>query len=198
MRIGNLAARLGVHLPADRRRSKGSAGQLIEQWLGATAKSLSMPDFPALGVELKTIPINANGRPAESTHVCAATLRPAPGDNFAASCVARKLSRVLWCPLEAASTIPLAERRIGSARMWSPSDDQWLKIRLDWEELTDLIAFGQVNAITARHGEVLQLRPKGASSRETVAAVGPDGSIIQTNPRGFYLRPGFTATVLNS
>lgn len=196
MRIGALAGQIGATLPADPRRTKGSAGQLIELWLGGTAGSLSMPDFPALGVELKTIPINANGRPAESTHVCTATLVPQPGEHFADSCVSRKLARVLWCPVESASAAPLAERRIGFARLWSPDRDQWSRIQADWEELTEMIAFGQVNSITARQGDVLQLRPKGANSRETVAAIGPDGTIMQTNPRAFYLRPDFTSQIL--
>ncbi|MDI8106950.1 hypothetical protein MJN85_30220, partial [Salmonella enterica subsp. enterica serovar Anatum] len=37
------------------------------------------------------------------------------------------------------------------------------QLRLDWEELMDMIVLGQVERITARHGEVLQLRPKAAN-----------------------------------
>jgi DNA mismatch repair protein MutH len=194
--VGELAAALGFALPHDPRRSKGSVGQIAEIALGATAKSLSIPDFPALGIELKTIPLKPNGRPSESTHVCTATLAPLPGARFNDSCVFHKLSRVLWLPVEYAHERPLSERRFGPAKLWSPSVAQWQLLRADWEEIHELICCGAVHSITARFGEVLQLRPKGANARATVSAIGPRGQIVQTNPRAFYLRPTFTATII--
>ncbi|NIR59038.1 MAG: DNA mismatch repair protein MutH, partial [Gammaproteobacteria bacterium] len=59
--LGALAGGAGVAVPTDSRRSKGWAGQLIESHLGATAGSLSEPDFQLIGVELKTLPVSANG-----------------------------------------------------------------------------------------------------------------------------------------
>ena len=70
MRLGQLARRLEQSLPADTLRCKGRVGELVEQALGATAGTLDQPDFPGLGVELKTIPVDARGRVRESTHVC--------------------------------------------------------------------------------------------------------------------------------
>ena len=35
-----------------------------------------------------------------------------------------KLSRVLWVPVEGARHIPLAERRVGSPLLWSPSEEE--------------------------------------------------------------------------
>lgn len=49
---------------------------------------------------------------------------------------------------------------------------------MDWEELMDLIVLGQVERITARHGEVLQLRPKAANSKALTEAVGARGEPI--------------------
>ena len=60
----------------------------------------------------------------------------------------------------------------------------------------EYLQFGRVAALTARHGEVLQVRPTAASSRELTEAVSQDGGRFMTNPRGFYLRPAFTANVL--
>ena len=59
---------------------------------------------------------------------------------------------------------------------------------MDWEELMDLIVLGEVERITARHGEVLQLRPKAANSKALTEAIGARGEIILTLPRGFYLK----------
>ncbi len=46
---------------------------------------------------------------------------------------------------------------------------------MDWEELMDLIVLGEVERITARHGEVLQLRPKAANSKALTEAIGAHG-----------------------
>jgi DNA mismatch repair protein MutH len=41
------------------KRDKGWIGILLELWLGASAGSKPEQDFAALGVELKTIPIDS-------------------------------------------------------------------------------------------------------------------------------------------
>ena len=195
--VAHVATTVGVRIPDDPRHNKGTVGQLVELALGATAKSLSEPDFPQLGVELKTIPIGNNGRPRESTHVCVANLLPAPGERFEDSCVFRKLARVLWLPVEADPAIVLPDRRFGMATLWSPTDDDWHALMADWDEIMEQVRFGHVQSITARHGEVLQLRPKGRSARDLVRAIGPDGTPIATNPRAFYLRPRFTLQAIH-
>jgi DNA mismatch repair protein MutH len=60
----------------------------------------------------------------------------------------------------------------------------------------ELIALGKVDSITARHGEVLQLRPKAANSQTLTESIGPDGQIQLSNPRGFYLKIAFTQQIL--
>ena len=110
--------------------------------------------------------------------------------------VRNKLSRVLWIPVEGEREIPLAERRVGSPLIWSPSEEEERQLQTDWEELMELIVLGQVEKITARHGEVLQLRPKAANSRVLTEAYGASGKLIKTLPRGFYLRTQFTARIL--
>ena len=62
--IGELAAALGVPAPPLGVRGKGKVGGLIERALGASSGSAARPDFPALGVELKTIPVDPARRPA--------------------------------------------------------------------------------------------------------------------------------------
>ncbi len=107
-----------------------------------------------------------------------------------------KLQRVLWIPVEGERTIPLAARRVGAPLLWSPDEDEERQLRMDWEELMDLIVLGEVERITARHGEVLQLRPKAANSKALTEAIGARGETILTLPRGFYLKKNFTATLL--
>ncbi len=72
--LGELAALAGIPIPRDLKRDKGWTGILLELWLGASAGSKPEQDFAALGVELKTIPIDSRGRPLETTFVCVAPL----------------------------------------------------------------------------------------------------------------------------
>lgn len=194
--LGELAAMAGIVAPKDLKRDKGWIGVLLEIWLGASAGSKPEQDFAALGVELKTIPIDRQGRPLETTFVCVAPLTGNSGVTWENSHVRHKLKRVLWIPVEGERAIPLAERRVGAPLLWTPDAEEERQLQMDWEELMDLIVLGQVERITARHGEVLQLRPKAANSKALTEAIGARGEPIMTLPRGFYLKKNFTAALL--
>jgi DNA mismatch repair protein MutH len=194
--LGELAARAQVSIPKDLKRDKGWVGMLLELYLGAMAGSKPEQDFPELGIELKTIPVDAAGNPLETTFVCVAPLTGNSGVTWESSHVRHKLARVLWIPVEGERQIPLAQRRVGSPLLWQPNQEETEMLRRDWEELMDLIVLGQVEQITARHGEVLQLRPKAANNKALTEAIGDHGQPILTLPRGFYLKKNFTRALL--
>ncbi|WP_041639581.1 DNA mismatch repair endonuclease MutH [Basfia succiniciproducens] len=196
--FGELAAELHIPVPPDLKRDKGWVGQLIETALGAKAGSKPEQDFANLGIELKTIPINSAGFPLETTFVSLAPLIQTAGVNWHNSHLRYKLSKVLWIPIQGERQIPLAERRIGSPILWQPDPQQEARLQQDWEELMDYIVLGKVHEITAKIGEVLQLRPKGANSRAKTKGIGQNGEIIETLPLGFYLRKEFTAQILQN
>ncbi|PMH39744.1 DNA mismatch repair endonuclease MutH [Vibrio sp. 10N.286.49.B3] len=191
-----LADEANMVVPPDLKRDKGWVGQLLEWHLGAIAGSKPQQDFQDLGIELKSIPISYQGKPLETTFVCVAPLVGVQGLTWETSHVRNKLSRVLWMPVEGEREIPLSERHVGSPLIWSPSPQEELQLKTDWEELMEFIVLGQVEQITAKHGEVLQLRPKAANSRALTEAYGASGKPIKTLPRGFYLRTSFTAQLL--
>ncbi|QYJ94796.1 DNA mismatch repair endonuclease MutH [Shewanella spartinae] len=195
--LGQLAELHHVAVPSNLKRDKGWIGQLIELELGATAGSKPEQDFLHLGVELKTIPVDESGKPLETTYVTVAPLMNINGLRWQESLVYHKLQRVLWIPVEGIRHKPIGERRIGSPILWTPSEEEMAQIRQDWEEIMELIALGKVEQITARHGEVLQLRPKGANSRALTQSIAQDGQVKLTNPRGFYLKIPFTQQILN-
>ena len=195
--FGELADELHIPVPPDLRRDKGWVGMLLERALGATAGSKAEQDFSHLGVELKTLPINAEGYPLETTFVSLAPLVQNSGVKWENSHVRHKLSCVLWMPIEGSRHIPLRERHIGAPILWKPTAEQERQLKQDWEELMDLIVLGKLDQITARIGEVMQLRPKGANSRSITKGIGRNGEVIETLPLGFYLRKAFTAGILN-
>ena len=196
--FGELADELHIPVPPDLKRDKGWVGMLLERALGATAGSKAEQDFSHLGVELKTLPINAEGYPLETTFVSLAPLVQNSGVKWENSHVRHKLSCVLWMPIEGSRHIPLRERHIGAPILWKPTAEQERQLKQDWEELMDLIVLGKLEQITARIGEVMQLRPKGANSRAVTKGIGKNGEIIDTLPLGFYLRKEFTAQILNA
>lgn len=194
--LGDVARASGIELPRDLRRKKGSVGQLLERALGADAGSRPAPDFVALGVELKSIPVDGRGRPRESTFVCSAALEDIASERWHTSRVKKKLSRVLLVPVEAAPQLALDERRVGAALLWTPDAEEEALLRADWEDLADVIAHGLVDAVSARRGRVLQLRPKARDARVRRTATDLAGEGFSTLPRGFYLRRSFVESIL--
>jgi DNA mismatch repair protein MutH len=194
--LRQLAAQVNRPVPGSLYAAKGWVGQLIEQCLGASARSRPEPDFEHIGVELKTLPVNQAGRPVESTYVCTVPLTGNTGLYWESSWVRRKLSRVLWVPIEATPGLPLAERRVGTALLWSPIPQQEAILKQDWEELMELIVTGQLDQVSARLGTFLQIRPKAANSRVRCTSFDENGSPAEALPRGFYLRTCFTREIL--
>jgi DNA mismatch repair endonuclease mutH len=196
--FGELADELHISVPPDLKRDKGWVGMLLERALGATAGSKAEQDFYHLGVELKTLPIDAEGYPLETTFVSLAPLVQNSGVKWENSHVRHKLSCVLWMPIEGSRHIPLRERHIGAPILWKPTAEQERQLKQDWEELMDYIVLGKLEQITARIGEVMQLRPKGANSKAITKGISKNGDVIDTLPLGFYLRKEFTAGILKA
>jgi DNA mismatch repair protein MutH len=194
--LGELAEARGIAVPGDLRRAKGWVGTLMERVLGATAASRDEPDFQALGIELKTLPVTLAGKPCESTFVCTIDVLRVGETEWSASRVRRKIARVLWVPVQGERTVPVAERRVGTPLLWSPSAEDEQALRADWEELAGLIGRGDLERLTGHLGRYLQVRPKAASSYARRRGVDADGRAVDVMPRGFYLRAAFTEGIL--
>lgn len=194
--LGEIAATASVKVPINFKREKGWTGQLIELCLGASAGSKTQQDFAKLGIELKTIPINDQGEPSETTYVCYAPLTNIAGIEWQTSSVRNKIQKVLWVPIDGRRKVAPKDRCIATPFLWSPDLSQNNQLRADWEELMEMIALGQIENITARHGQYLQLRPKAANGDALTEAIGKNGQVIYTRPRGFYLRKEFTIKIL--
>jgi DNA mismatch repair protein MutH len=171
---------------------KGAVGQWLEKALGADAGNAAKPDFTKLQIELKTLPIGKNGYPSESTFITAISLKNIASETWETSRVYHKIRRVLWVPVEADISIPLPERRIGQAFLWSPNTEQMATLKNDWTELANRITLGELETISARDGVFLQIRPKAADGQSLSVGYDEEGNKIKTLPRGFYLRANFT------
>lgn len=190
-----LANREHVPVPPDLRKDKGWIGQLLERALGATAGSRAEPDFPELGVEMKTLPVDQSGRPKESTYVCTAPLDGTLAARWQDSWACRKLSTVLWIPIIGDG--PPGTRIIGSPLLWSPTPTETRILAEDYAALVESIDLGETWQLLGRKGKALQLRPKAANAAEMTWVLDEDAEWTQVNPRGFYLRASFTSGILS-
>lgn len=191
--FGQLASHLTLTIPAQPLKRKGWAGMALEKALGTTAGNLCLPDFVSLGIELKTLPINALGNPAESTFVTSIPLLTIHTQTWETSQCWSKLKRVLWIPVEGDRAIPYAHRRIGRAILWSPSIREQTILARDWSDLTAMMALGRLDELHAGMGDYLQVRPKASDAKSLCFGFNERGQKIETLPRGFYLRSTFTA-----
>ena len=197
MTLQQVARQTDIIVPTEMRHAKGWAGQLLELALGANAASAPEPDFTNLGIELKTIPVDERGKPKESTYICVVQLEPKALGNWETSLVKHKLNEVLWIPLEATKTTPLALRRIGNAILWQPNEMQEKQLKEDWQEICDLIVMGELEKISSSMGKYLQIRPKASNASSLTQDKNRTGKHKSTLPRGFYLRPSFTNTIIS-
>ncbi|NYR11319.1 DNA mismatch repair endonuclease MutH [Pseudoalteromonas sp. MIP2626] len=195
--IVELAGRYSLNVPKDLTKNKGWVGQMLEYVLGATASSKPVPDFELLGVELKTIPISKLGKPLETTFITSTPLLNISGAKWEDSVVKKKLRNVLWVPILSCKSIPFPNRIIGTGFLWELDKELEKTLKNDWEEQMELIALGMVEKITANLGTALQIRPKAASSSSVTNAIGKHGKVIQTNPKGYYLKKEITQKILD-
>ncbi len=188
--VGDLAAALGIALPEEPARAKGFVGQLVEAALGADPKAFDRPDFPSLGVELKTIPLRTDGMPAESTFCCSISYAAVDKEQWGTSRLKQRLQSVLFLPVQASQVAPLSQRVFLRSLLWRPKTETMALLQADWEELMGCLGRGEIPS--AHGGQILQLRPKAANKR--VRTLGPLGE--KQPPLGFYLRARFTARIL--
>ena len=172
---------------------KGYVGSLVERALGLSPRG-GGPDSARLGIEVKTTPIDAKGTPGESTFVC---MVPREGLDraWSESAPKAKLSRVLFVPIERAGALP--ERRVGTAFLWSPNPVDEAGLESDWTELAGLLRAHGHEHVSARHGQLMQVRPKAAHARARWSATGADDAPMLALPRAFYLRRAFVASIVS-
>ena len=188
---------LDLQLPQNITHAKGWLGQSIELYLGATAGSKAIPDFPCLGIELKTLPVSTKSKVLESTYVTSLQLMPEPPLIWEASVCYQKLRKVLWLPIEGEKIIPFPNRRIGRAILWEPSVSENMQLKADWSLIMDMVLTGKIEDLDAKYGIFLHVRPKAAHSKVSTLAFGENHDLIRTLPRGFYLRSSFTQTIID-
>jgi DNA mismatch repair protein MutH len=179
-------------------RTKGWSGQVVEQELGAAVGGARGPDFAALGVELKTVPVRETLEPLESTAVCQIDPVAIAAESWETSYVRDKLARVLFVALAVPPAArSVGERRVAAVRLWSPDPEETCALREDFELFVrGYYRMGRAAEITGHLGQVMQVRPKGRDADDLRDAYDAAGRPVRVGKHGFYLRPTFVARIL--
>jgi DNA mismatch repair protein MutH len=196
--LADLADGLGLPVPVGTVTTKGWPGQIIERELGAGEATGRGQDFAALGVELKTVPVDNDLTPRESTAVCQIDPIEISGESWETSYVRRKLARVLFVALEVPDdSRNVGDRQVAAVRLWAPAPAEEQLLRADFELFVrGFFRQGRAAELTGHHGVVLQVRPKGRNAEDRRRAFGPDGAPVRIGKCGFYLRPSFVGPVV--
>ena len=196
--LGALADALGLPVPVGLVRTKGWSGQVIEQELGVAVSGTRGPDFEALGIELKTVPVTPELVPLESTAVCQIDPIAIAGESWETSYVRAKLARVLFVALEVPpGARSVGDRRVAAVTLWAPAAEEEAALRADFELFVrEYFRRGRAAEITGHLGAALQVRPKGRDSADLRDAYDAEGRPTRIGKSGFYLRPAFVARIL--
>jgi DNA mismatch repair protein MutH len=192
--IGELACELNVNLPANPLHTKGLVGQLIERYLGIANNNLAQLDLVHLQLELKTIPVNAQLKPLESTYVCtvASNHRALVWED---SWVYKKLANVVWIPI-LYNNASLAQQIILKPIIWQPNQEVNDILAQDYLELMELFYLGHGAQLSAKFGTYLHIRPKASNSASVVNYLDSNNLATKIVPKGFYLRTQLTSKIL--
>lgn len=186
--------------PRNSSGAKGYVGQLVELFLGAHSHNLPTPDFTALGIELKTVPVGFDLMPEESTFICAADINPNFVVPFTQSHLYQKLKHVLFVLILSPKNVGLTigERRVLGYFFFELKGHYLQTIETDYNEFQDMIFSGHAQEIDGTMGTIVQLRPKAANGSEIIAVTDSDGNLTYTRPRGYYLRASFTRELIST
>lgn len=189
-KISDLVELLEIEKPKNSVHAKGFVGQIIEYILGAHAKNQALPDFTNLDLELKTMPVDENLNPLESTFLCHANLKNVE-TNFYKSTLYKKIRFILFVFIKTSKNTNVLDREIVGFYFYKASDEDLKIFKADFDELNDLIVQGFANNINARIGTYIQMRPKCATGNDLTEYYDENCEIKYTRPRGFYLRRSF-------
>ena len=197
--LGELADALGLPVPVGRVRTKGWSGQVIEHELGVAVGGTRGPDFAALGIELKTVPVRAETlEPLESTAVCQIDPVAIAGESWDSSYVRLKLARVLFVALDVPDGArSVGERRVAAVRLWSPNaaEERRCAPTSSCSCATTTAAGGPPRS-PATWAPCCRSAPRGATPPTRATPTTPQGRPTRVGKHGFYLRPAFVARLL--
>jgi DNA mismatch repair endonuclease MutH len=176
---------------SDPRRGRQEVGHAIEAWFGIPPNPTRGPDFPAAGIELKSVPVERKPtgyRIKERTVVSLIDYVQFGLETWATASVRSKLN-ILFVFFEHIVGGSKADFPVHSSVLWSLEGEVEAQVKRDWEAVHTKVLAGLAHELTETDGLILGPCTKGA-----------DSSVLRRQPfsdtraksRAFALKPSFT------
>lgn len=170
---------------------RGEVGHAIEAFFGIPQNSLSMPDFPGAGIELKVVPLRRTGRGLgvkERTVISLIDYMSLPDESWAAASVRKKL-KILFVFFEHIDEQPKPTFPIREVLLWEPDARTDALLRADWERVFTKVRQGRAHELSESDGAIMGPCTKSATGLARRAQ--PFGN-QPAKPRAWALKPSFT------
>lgn len=194
--VSELAQIHNVELIDSLTTNRGWLGNLIEISLGAYAGSKPTQDFMNLGVELKTLAINENGRAVSDIFISSLPLNSFMLQDWANSHLFYKLQHILFIPVESNSNVELKDRKIGNGKFWKPNDEQLKVLQDDFKQVMELLTTQEFAMLTNNLGTALTVKVKALNSKQTNNIQDLDGFNQNLAPLSFYIKRSFVQQIV--
>ena len=178
----------------------GRAGLGGKAGVAATVRSLlGQPvhgrtgEFARYGIEVKTVPVDAQGKIVEAMSFPAFHHEELIYETWEASDLLGRLNRLLIVPVHRSKGASLATTRLGKPLLWSPAQEELVGIQAEWERFRHLIEIGQARDLPkASETTYIHVRPKArdASDRDNA----PGG--VDVIKKCFWLNQSYVGRIL--
>jgi DNA mismatch repair endonuclease MutH len=182
-------------------KNKGNIGNIIESHgFGIKNNNDARPDFEALGIELKVLPLKRLGDKSltvkERTKICLINYKKLIEEKWDSSHARHKLYRILFVFYEYDNRSPMQSKILDNLLYKLEINEEPL-IRSDWERTKKLVGDGYAHTLSESQNRVL------AASRSGAGKLSEDQWPEQPNQihsrtarqRSFSLKPSYTKTL---
>ena len=173
---------------------RGEAGHALEAFFGIPRNTLSMPDFPGAGIELKAVPLRRTGRGLgvkERTVISDIDYVKLMEQTWETAKVRNKL-RILFVFFEHLDVTPKAAFPIRGILLWEPDSRTNALLRADWERVFTKVRQARAHELSESDGAIMGPSRKGATG--TSVRTQPFGT-IKAKSRAWALKPSFTLSL---
>lgn len=190
--VREVAAAIGFE-PSEASRDR--AAQVIRRAMGIPARGLPA-SLTALGLEIRTVPVDDGAMPYEATAFPAFDHRELVGEEWQDSDLLAHVQHLIFVPLHRERReVELLDQRLCRPVQWSPDQEALRAMRLEWERYRDLVASGGADRLpTEAETSCVHVRTKGRDARDVVEA--PGG--LRVARKAFYLNREFVREIVLS
>lgn len=179
-------------------RTKGFFGQILEtDYFHLTNNSQPVPDFDAVGMELKSTPIKETSHglvPKERLVLCIIDFNEVPEKGF--DLFLDKNSHILIIFYLWKEGQDVYDYRILKVVDWKPSESDLRIIKEDWDVIEGYILRGEAHLLSERHTKFLAACTKGAGHGADMRT--QPFSDVPAKQRALSFKPAYMASIFNT